>query len=286
MKGAGMERTVCIVTDSTSDIPRDVAAELGIVVVPLNVSIDGETFSDGDMSLSEFFLRMNAAKELPKTSQPSVGTFVTAFEAALEECAEVVCVTISNRLSGTLESAAEAARVVGQRVHVFDSLNLSWGEGYQAVAAARAAAAGATTSEVLRALEDLRGRVHMVVGLDNLDNLARGGRIGRVSAFLGGVLNLKVLLTVGPDGAFEPVHRARGTKAALQATVDWVAGRVDDKRAAAFAVQHAESADKAAWLEAAIRERFNVAEMRVIEAGSVISTHTGTGWGVTAVQTG
>ncbi|MDP2300101.1 MAG: DegV family protein [Coriobacteriia bacterium] len=281
-----MERTVCVVTDSTSDIPRDVAAELGISIVPLNVSIDGETFSDGDMSLSEFFRRMNAAKELPKTSQPSVGAFVTAFEQALEHCAEVVCVTISNRLSGTLESATEAARVVGERVHVFDSLNLSWGEGYQAVAAARAAAAGATVDEVKDMLEELRDRVHMVVGLDTLENLARGGRIGRVSALVGGMLNLKVLLTVGPDGAFEPVHRARGAKAALQATVDWVAGQVDATRAAAFAVQHAESPDKAAWLEAAIRERFNVAEMRVIEAGSVISTHTGTGWGVTAVQTG
>jgi DegV family protein with EDD domain len=279
-----MERTVCVVTDSTSDIPRDVAAELGISIVPLNVSIDGETFSDGDMSLSEFFRRMNAAKELPKTSQPSVGAFVTAFEQALEHCAEVVCVTISNRLSGTLESATEAARVVGERVHVFDTLNLSWGEGYQAVAAARAAAAGATIGEVKEMLEGLRDRVHMVVGLDTLENLARGGRIGRVSALVGGMLNLKVLLTVGADGAFEPVHRARGAKAALQATIDWVAGKVDATRAAAFAVQHAESPDKAAWLEAAIRERFNVAEMRVIEAGSVISTHTGTGWGVTAVQ--
>ncbi|MDO8880052.1 MAG: DegV family protein [Coriobacteriia bacterium] len=279
-----MERTVCVVTDSTSDIPRDVAAELGISVVPLNVSIDGETFSDGDMSLSEFFRRMNAAKELPKTSQPSVGAFVTAFEQALEHCAEVVCVTISNRLSGTLESATEAARVVGERVHVFDTLNLSWGEGYQAVAAARAAAAGGTIDEVKDMLEELRDRVHMVVGLDTLENLARGGRIGRVSALVGGILNLKVLLTVGPDGAFEPVHRARGAKAALQATVDWVAEQVDATRAAAFAVQHAESPDKAAWLEAAIRDRFNVAEMRVIEAGSVISTHTGTGWGVTAVQ--
>jgi DegV family protein with EDD domain len=280
------ERTVCIVTDSTSDIPRELAAELGITVVPLTVTIDGEAFSDGEMPLAEFFRRMNAAKELPKTSQPSVGAFVTAFESALERCAEVVCVTISNRLSGTFESATEAARVVGERIHVVDTLNLSWGEGYQVVQAARAAAAGATAQQIKRTAEALRSRVHMVVGLDSLENLAKGGRIGRVSALVGGMLNLKVLLTVGADGAFEPVHRARGTKAGLKATIDWIAERIDAKKPAAFAVQHAESPDKAAWLEAAIRERFTIDELRVIEAGSVISTHTGTGWGVTAVQTG
>lgn len=281
-----MDKRVCVITDSTSDIPRDMAAELGIEIVPLQVSIDGETFADGDLTLSEFFTRMSAAKELPKTSQPSVGAFVDAFESALERCADVVCVTISNRLSGTYESATEAARVVGDRVHVLDSLNLSWGEGYQAVVAARAAAAGATVDEIRRSFEEMRGRVNMIVGLDKLDNLAKGGRIGRVSALLGGMLNLKVTLTVGADGAFEPVARSRGTKAALQHTVDWVASRVDEKRPAAFAVQHAESPDNAAWLEDAIRSRFNIAELHVIEAGSVISTHTGTGWGVTAVQVG
>ncbi|MBF4509499.1 MAG: DegV family protein [Aeromicrobium sp.] len=277
---------VCVVTDSTSDIPKEVAEDLGIAVVPLSVSLNGETFVDGSISLADFFARMKAARDFPKTSQPSVGAFASAFESALESCAEVLCVTISHKLSGTYESATEAAKRFGDRVHVFDSLNLSWGEGYQAVAAARAAAAGASLGEIKHTLEDLRSRVHMVVGLDSLDNLAKGGRIGKVSAMLGGMLNLKVLLTVGSDGAFEPVYKGRGAKNALQATIDWVAERIDATREAAFAVQHAESPDKAAWLEAAIRERFTVGEMRVIEAGCVISSHTGTGWGVTAVQTG
>ncbi len=124
----------------------------------------------------------------------------------------------------------------------------------------------------------------MIVGLDSLENLAKGGRIGKVSALVGGMLNLKVLLTVASDGSFEPVGRERGATAALQATVDWIGERIDATRRAAFAVQHAESPNKAAWLEHAIRERFTVAELRVIEAGAVISSHTGTGWGVTAVQ--
>lgn len=275
---------VCIVTDSTSDIPREIAEELGITIVPLTVSIDGELHSDGDMPLEEFFRRMNAASELPKTSQPSVGTFVDTFHDCLERFSEVVCITISNRLSGTFESAMEAARTIGDRVHVLDTLNLSWGEGYQVVEAAKAAASGASVADIKSSFEALRSRVHMVVGLDSLDNLAKGGRIGRVSQLLGGLLNLKVLLTVADDGTFEPVARLRGKKAGLQATVDWVAGVVDEKKRAHFAVQHALSPDAAEWLEAAIRARFNVAELRVIPAGAVISSHTGTGWGVTAVQ--
>lgn len=278
------QQGVCIVTDSTSDIPREMAAEHGITVVPLSVSIDGEIHPDGDMPLEEFFRRMDAASELPKTSQPSVGTFVNTFNDCLERFSEVVCITISNRLSGTFESATEAARTVGERVHVLDTLNLSWGEGYQVIEAAKAAAAGATVAEITSRFESLRDRVHMVVGLDSLNNLARGGRIGRVSQLLGGLLNLKVLLTVADDGAFEPVARLRGKKAGLQATVDWVARMVDEKKPANFAVQHALSPDAAEWLEQAIRARFNVAELLVIPAGAVISTHTGTGWGVTAIQ--
>jgi DegV family protein with EDD domain len=275
---------VCIVTDSTSDIAREVAAEHGITVVPLSISIEGETFLDGSITIEEFFGRMDAAKELPKTSQPPVGEFVKVFKKKLETFSDVVCITISNRLSGTYESAMEAARLLGERVHVLDSLNLSWGEGYQVVEAAKAAASGATVTQIQERFETLRGRVNMIVGLDSLDNLVKGGRIGRVAALVGGLLKMRVLLTVAEDGAFEPVGRARGATSALQASVEWVASRVDEKLPADFGVQHALSPDKAEWLENAIRNRFNVRELRIVEAGAVISTHAGRGWGITAVQ--
>lgn len=275
---------ICIVTDSTSDIPREIAEELGITIVPLSVTINGETFPDGTISLDEFFKRMNAAPELPKTSQPSVGAFLEAFNECLERCSEVVCVTISHRLSGTFESATEAARSLGDRVHVLDTLNLSWGEGYQVVQAAKAARAGASVAEIKERFEELRSRVHMIVGLDSVENLAKGGRIGKVAAIVGGLLKMRVTLTVAADGSFEPVGRARGAVAGMQGSVDWVAARIDADRPADFAVQHALSPDKAAWLEETIRARFNVRELLVIEAGAVISSHTGTGWGITAVQ--
>jgi DegV family protein with EDD domain len=274
---------VCVVTDSTADIPRGLAEELGITVVPLTVTIDGFSFRDGDITMGEFFRRMGEAPELPTTSQPSVGAFVEAFQRSLEHCKDVVCVSISHKLSGTIESAHEAARVVGERVHVLDSLNLSFAEGIQAVFAARVAAAGGSVADVKHAAESARDRVSLLVGLDSLHNLAKGGRIGKVSAMLGGMLNLRVLLTVNPEGAFEPVAKIRGGSAAMQASVDWMASRVDTTKRAAFGILHAESPDKAEWLEERVRERFNVAELHVIETGPVIAAHTGTGWGLMAV---
>lgn len=274
---------ICVVTDSVADIPRQLVDELGIKVVRLSFTIAGSTFVDGDITLAEFFDRIKASGQLPTTSQPSVGMFVEAFEEALSRYKEVVCITISNRLSGTIESAREAAKQFGDRVHVFDSLNLSWGEGFQVVAAAKAARAGESLAGVKHAFEQARDRMHMLVGLDTLEYLAKGGRIGRVSALVGGILNLKVMFTVDKNGAFDPVVRARGGKAALQATVDWLGEHIEAGKRAAFGVLHAESPDKAAWLEQAIRARFNVAELAVIETGPVIATHTGTGWGVTVV---
>ena len=127
---------------------------------------------------------------------------------------------------------------------------------------------------------DVRDRVRLIVGLDGLGNLAKGGRIGRVGAFMGSMLNLKVTLTVAPDGAFVPVARSRGEKAALKHTLEWITEQMGSSTSGRFAVGHALSKDRAHWLRDEIVKRFGVTEMVVYEAGSAISTHTGTGWGV------
>ncbi len=273
-------REVSIVTDSTTDIPPELAQAYGISVVPLLVSFGDETFQDGVLSQEEFFERMNAAAKLPTTSQPSVGTFVEMYERQLETARTVISVHVSSALSGTIESAHEAARQFGERVHIFDSLNLSMGEGMQVIEAARSAATGAGVQEVLKALEDARHTVKMIVGLDKVDNLAKGGRIGKVAALLGGVLNLRVLFTVNEAGSFEPVARVRGAKAARAEMLAWVEKQMGTYRRARFSIMHAMSPDNAAWLEGSIRERYTVEELSVVKCGPVISTHTGTGWGI------
>lgn len=274
--------TVAVITDSTADIPAPLAAENAITVVPLSLTIGGETFVDGVLTQAEFFTRMNAAPVLPTTSQPPMGAFVRAYEAALETAESVVSVHISSLLSGTVESARQAAERFGGRVRVVDSRTLSFALGFQALAAARASAAGQDIEAVVEAVKDVRDRVELYVGLDRLDNLAKGGRIGKVAALLGGMLDLKVSLTV-ENGAFVPVARDRGVRSALDRTLRRTAEKMGEHRRGRFCVLHALAEDKAEYLRRALEEAYEVVEMHVFETGSVIATHTGTAWGLAFV---
>lgn len=269
-----------VVTDSTCDVPIEQARARRIDVVPLSVSFGTETMPDMTLSQDEFFHRMARTEALPTTSQPPVGLFVEAYERALQSADEVISIHISSKLSGTIESARQAADRFAGRVHVFDSRNLSWALAFQVFEAATAAAEGLSVDAALERLESVRRRVRLIVGLDSLENLAKGGRIGKVSAFLGSLLDLKITFTVDEDGAFAPVGRHRGEKAALSRTLDWVATQVEGASSATFAVGYALQPERADWLAGRIRERFGLPVVVTYATGSVIASHTGTGWGV------
>lgn len=275
-----MARKFVVITDSTADIPAELAAERQIMVVPLSVTIDEDTMPDGTLTQEQFFDRMSRASVLPSTSQPSPGAFVEAYEKALADADEVISVHISSKLSGTMDSATQAAARFPDKVHVFDSHNLSWGLAFQVLAAAEAAADGLSVEDALLRLEEARKRTKLLVGLDSLENLAKGGRIGKVSAFLGSVLDLKVTLTVDEAGAFQPVARSRGEKAALRHTLDWLAVQIGDVERASFAIGYAAKPERAELLRAEIEKRFDTVDVFMYAAGSVIAAHTGSGWGV------
>jgi DegV family protein with EDD domain len=274
--------TLRIVTDSTADVPAELVEQYGIEVVPLALTIGEETMPDGTLTQEEFFARMNAADRLPTTSQPSVGAFREVYERALETASEIVSVHISEHLSGTISSAREAASYFGGRVHVVDSLNLSMGLGWQVIHAARDAAAGLSAAEIVARVEELRERVQLIVGVDSLTNLAKGGRIGKVAAFLGGVLNMRVTFCV-ENGTFQPVARVRGAQAALDSAMKWMEERMAGRTRGRFCVMHAMAREKAEWLCDAIRERYEVVELIVVETGTVIATHTGSGFGLSFI---
>ncbi len=276
----GAARSFVVVTDSTSDIAPEIASARGITVVPLQVTFGEESLADGTLTQEQFFARMASSPALPTTSQPSVGAFTEVYERILATADQVVSVHISNKLSGTIASATQAAENFKGRVHVFDSLNPSGGLALQVYAAAAAAAEGLSPAAAIERLERTRVKVKMIVGLDSLDNLAKGGRIGKVSAFLGSILNLKVTMTVDETGAFQPVARTRGEKAALAHTIEWVEQQMGGARSAVFAVGHALSRERALHLRDEIAKRYDVVEMYVYDAGSVICAHTGTGWAV------
>lgn len=273
-------REFAVVTDSTADIAPEFAREQDITVIPLAITINGETLDDGVLTQAEFFERMRNAPELPTTSQPSVGAFTELYEKALETANSVISLHISSKLSGTVEAANLAAEQFAGKVHVFDSRNLSWGLAWQVMDAAAAAREGLSTRETLDRLESTRQRVKLLVGVDSLENLRRGGRIGAVSSLLGSLLDLKVTLTVDENGAFAPLGRSRGEKAALDYTMEWIATQMGDAHSGKFAVGHALSKERAHRIATSISERWDATELVVYEAGSVVATHTGTVWGV------
>jgi len=274
------EEQFAVITDSTADIAPAIAREHGIEVVPLAVTIGGETIADGVLTQEEFFRRMQAESALPTTSQPSAGAFEDVYGRALERASSVISVHISDKLSGTIGSARVAAEGFAGKVHVFDSRNLSWGLTWQVLDAAAAAREGLGVPEALERLARARERVRLIVGLDSLENLRRGGRIGAVSSLMGSLLNLKVTLTVDEEGVFAPLGRSRGEKAGLEFTLDWISKQMGTARKGRFAVGHALSAERADRLAESIRQRWEATELVIYEAGSAICTHTGTGWGV------
>jgi len=281
MEQAGAKRpTFAVVTDSTSDITSAIAAENSIGIVPLHVVIDGETFDDGALSQAEFFARMGRAPQLPTTAAPSVGELSEAYEAALASADEVVAVHVSSRLSATFDVASLASRDFGGRVRVFDSRTLSWAMGWQVLQAARDAREGLDTETALRRLESARNECQIVVSIDSLENLRKGGRIGAVATALGSILNLKVNIAVDDEGDFVAVGRHRGETASLKHVLDWTAAHMGGATKGRFAIGHAMSPSAAQRLADAVAQRWDAVELLTYEAGTAISAHAGTIWGV------
>ncbi len=206
-----------IVTDSTADLPAEVAASLGITVVPLYVHFGDEQLRDGvDISSEEFFERLQRESRTPTTSQPPAGAFRDVYRNLAADGSEIVSIHVSSKLSGTFASAQQgAAGLEGTEVRVVDSGTASMALGMAAIAAVEAAGRGASIDGVVAAAEDLLGRSHMLVIFDTLEYLRRGGRIGRGMELIGTLARLKPIATVR-DGEVAAAGRVRTKNKAIE----------------------------------------------------------------------
>jgi len=207
-----------IVTDSTADLSPALASELAISVVPVNVQFGEESLRDGvDISSSEFFRRLAASEQLPTTSQPSAGAFRSTYEDLLAAGAtEILSIHVSEKLSGTAESARQGARgLVGVRIEVLDSQTVSAALGLAVLLAARCAASGHSLETASEAVRDQLGRTRLLFMVDTLEYLRRGGRIGRARELMGSLLKIKPILEVR-DGEVAPVGRARTRRRGIE----------------------------------------------------------------------
>jgi DegV family protein with EDD domain len=269
---------VAIVTDSTAYIPQNMMKPYPITVLPQVLIWGEETFRDGvDIQPVEFYTRLAKATVMPSTSQVSPVEFEEAFRALNAQGYEVLAITISNLLSGTMASAIQAkAALDGQPIELVDSDTTAMAMGFQVLAAAKAAVKGASLAECKAIAEAARPHTGVIITVETLEFLHRGGRIGSAQKFLATALNIKPIIEV-TKGKLEGIEKVRTRRKALARLVELVGERTGGKKPVQIAVLHANSPEDAeATLELA-RSTYQVTEGVVTDVSPVIGTHVGPG---------
>ena len=276
--------TVRIVTDSTADLDPKLAAEHDITVVPLSVLFGDEELLDGvDIDSKAFFERLEREPVLPTTSQPSAGAFREVYQRLAEEGAtEILSIHVSEKLSGTLDSARQGAQgVEGVRIEFLDSQLTTLALALGVLTAAKAVAGGASLDEARDAAASQFARTETYFLVDTLEYLRRGGRIGRASEVLGSLLRVKPLLALR-NGEVEPIGRVRTKQKAIDDLLRRAAAlRPIEQMAAA----HAAAPDDLAQLVERLRALAPDAPLVTGEVGPVIGVHAGPGLLAFAVVT-
>ncbi|MGQ0825156.1 MAG: DegV family protein [Actinomycetota bacterium] len=264
---------VRIVTDSASDLPQELCDTLGIEVVPLTIRFAEQEFVDRkELSIQDFWTKLEQSSVLPETAAPSVGAFEEAFRRLVDGGADgIVCINLSAKMSATMQSAQVAAKAIDGLcpIAVVDSQSASMGIGNLALHAARRASEGADVATIVAEVEDRRDRQHVLAALDTLEYLRKGGRIGGAQAMLGSMLSIKPIITV-LDGAVEQGGKVRTRSKALRFLIDHVPpGRVE-----MISILHANAPDIDEFAEL-LRPNVSEAEIVVGRIGPVIGVHTG-----------
>ena len=267
--------SVKIVTDSTSDLPKELAQELGITVVPLNVHFGLDTFRDGvDMQSDQFYHRLTTGPVLPKTSAPSPGLFKECYDRLARDSQEIISIHISSKLSATYEAALAAKQGMADcRVEVVDSKLVSMGLGVLAITAAKAARTGAKIDEVMKLIQDSIKEIDIVVALDTLEFLQKGGRVGRAQAWLGSMLSIKPLLSL-EEGEVTPLERVRTHAKSVDRMYQLLEERLPARE---LAIIYSTDPDEANKMVAHLRELFPQQQVYVARFGPALGTHTGPG---------
>ena len=268
--------TVRIVTDSVADLPPQVAKELGITVIPLNVRFGDKVYRDGiDLTAEQFYDRLVHSKTLPVTSVPSPGTFAEAYDKLAEETDKILAIILTSKLSGTYDVALQSIGLMNRKcqVEVIDSQWAVMAEGFIVMKAARAAKAGASLDEVMNMTRQNMERVDFRAAFDTLEYLKRGGRIGAAQAFLGSMLKVNPLITLR-DGVVEPAGRTRSRTKAIDLLYNFV---MSYSHIEEIAIEDAACPDEAETLAERLSSKFPKERIYRSKTTPVIGTHTGPG---------
>jgi len=269
---------VAVVCESTACLPPELIARYRIGVIPIPFVFGTDTFLDGvDITPAEFYTRLASSQVPPKTSPPSPGEYLQAWQATGAE--GVVLVTVDGSVSTLQRSALMARDLAGESlpgvaVAVVDSRSAGMGQGFVALAAARTAADGRSMEEVVRVAEDVSQRVRMIVTLDTLEYLARASRIPQVAAFVGALLSIKPIVQLS-GGDIRMLARVRTRRRSIEALFEQVRQGVPAGTRLHAAVQHARADEEAARLADRLRDEFAPVELYTTEFTPVMGGYCG-----------
>jgi DegV family protein with EDD domain len=267
-----------IVLDSTADLPEAADRFPNWRVVPLYVRFGDESLRDGlDIGAAEFYARLRNSTVFPTTSQPTPGDFLACYRG-LGAYERILSLHVSARVSGTFASAEAAAAELGDgRVRAIDTETASASIAMLALAIQRRLERGTSDEEIDALVDGYRRKRGLLFTVDTLEFLSRGGRIGKAAAFAGTLLQVKPILSIR-DGEVVPVKRVRGERKAFAELAAALETETENDPACRLAVAHAAAPERAAELEALVRERRPQAELElVVTLGAVIGAHAGPG---------
>ncbi|MED4455195.1 DegV family protein [Metabacillus fastidiosus] len=266
-----------IVTDSTVDLNKNIIEEFNITVVPLHITIDGISYLDGvDLQKDEFIEKMEAADELPKSSQPSSGKFKEVYDELGKDGSEIISIHMTGGMSGTVRSAEGAAQMTESDVTVIDSFFISKALSFQVEEAAKMAREGKGKEEIINRVEEIRKNTSLFVSVDTLDNLVKGGRIGKGKAMIGSLLNIKPIASL-EGGVYTPVAKVRSHSQIIKFLVKQFHEDVEGKTIKAVGIAHAETYDLAVRLKNSLLELYPGCPIDISLTTPIVSTHTGRG---------
>jgi DegV family protein with EDD domain len=268
-----------IVTDCAADMSAEELERMDIVQAPLFIQFPEGEVNATEISADDFYNRLEAMRPaIPTTAQPSSGIFAELYRKLAEKEKEILSVHVSSGLSGTINSARDGGEQVKSiaQVSYWDTLTLSGGERFQVMAAALASKANWAMQSIQERLGKIRDRSEVIYTLDTLEYLARGGRIGRVKAMAGALLNLKPVIRVDADGKYTTVTSARTLTKSINAITEHLYHRYTSTPVW-VTVLHGRFAEKAEILTNELQSRMNIARLEVARISPVLGVHTGPG---------
>jgi DegV family protein with EDD domain len=271
---------IAVITDTDSSLPPALAAQLGILQVPITIHFDDSNFTTGlDIDDRSLFEKIDRINKLPTTSAPAPSAFADAFTAAFNAGAEsVICICVSSKVSATYNAALSACeQFPGQDVTVIDSMNLSMAQGFIVLAAAEAARRGATKAEILETIHQMDGRLHVYAALSTLKYLALSGRVGKLVAGIADTFNVKPILSVR-EGKLDLLERIRTRKKAWERILELTCSAAGTKSIARAAIIHVNNPEGAKELEGRLRAVLACPdEIIIAEFTPGLSVHAGSG---------